>query len=281
MAIILDYNQVCIANLMTSLTSTGDVNFDEDSIRHMVLNTIRFNLVKFRPTYGDLIIATDSQHKNWRREYFPYYKARRKTTREKSTIDWVSFYTFIHKVRVEIQEHMKYPVINIEGAEADDLIGVLSKYISKINDEKVLILSGDKDFVQLQTDPNIRQYSPVKKVSVFHASPDIALFEQICKGDSDDGVPNILSDDDTFVVQGKRQKPVTQKKLDGWYADRSTIPADRWERNYNLIDLSNTPLDIAKESVSQYKSQLNKTPRLAQYFSEHGLRQHYASMQEF
>ena len=79
--IIFDFNQVVLANLMEQIGYSKNP-VEENLVRHMVLNTIRANIKKFRE-YGEVIIACDNK-RYWRREVFPPYKAHRKKNRDAS-----------------------------------------------------------------------------------------------------------------------------------------------------------------------------------------------------
>lgn len=248
--LIIDFNQVVIANLMEQIGSSREP-VDESLVRHMVLNTIRFNIKKFK-TYGEVIIACDNKH-YWRREVFPFYKANRKKNRESSGHDWTSIFECMSKIRAELKEFSPYKVIDVHGAEADDVIGVLVKYYAE--KEKVLILSSDKDFVQLQTNPNVKQYSPTLKKYIKSDDPIKQLNELIITGDSGDGVPNILSPDNS-LVDGIRQKAITKKFLSEFDLRGESLfnetAARNWSRNKQLIDLSQIPESVSKSIIDTY-----------------------------
>src|SRR5210317_467333 len=106
-----------IANLMVSLGG-HKVDVDENILRHMILNSIRYNRVKFNKEYGELVIACDDKN-YWRRNIFPYYKAGRKKSREKSDLDWNSIFQSLNKIRDELKEFFPYRTIQVETAEAD------------------------------------------------------------------------------------------------------------------------------------------------------------------
>ena len=175
---------------------------EEDLFRHMALNTIRNINSKFRNEYGELVIACDS-YKYWRRDYFPYYKAHRKRDREQSNIDWETVFDYFKKIKTELRENFPYKFIEVENAEADDVIATL---VQKIQDKKFLIVSSDKDFQQLQYLPNVDQWDPMQNKFVKCSDPLEYLMDHIFTGDRGDGIPNILSADETFV-EGLRQKP--------------------------------------------------------------------------
>ena len=237
--IIVDINQIMISNLMVQINGRQAVELSEDLVRHMVLNSLRAHNKKFRKEYGEMVIACDSSNV-WRKQIFPNYKAGRKANREKSEHDWEFIFDVLAKIKQEIKDFLPYKVIAIESAEADDIIATLCK---KTN-EKVLILSGDKDFIQLHND-RIKQYNPVLNKFVGKGEdPIIYIREHILKGDRSDGVPNVLSDDNVFI-EGRRQKPLSKKKINNWINEVIPTFTEEEEKNYNrnqqLIDLNYIP----------------------------------------
>lgn len=250
--IIIDYNGIAVSAVAIEKT------LSEDLIRHMILNTIRMYKTKF-PNYGDVIIAADGAN-NWRRGAFPQYKANRRKNREESTFDWPKAFEIINKVREEIKENFPYKVIHIEGCEADDVIGTLVEQTQEFGQmEDVMIISADGDFKQLQQYDNVKQFSPLLKKFVVDNHPRLGLQEKIIKGDTGDGIPNILSGDDTFV-EGLRQTPVTKKKmveiLNGLESADTSLPWFRnYQRNQMLIDLTKTPNELKEKILESHRSQ--------------------------
>lgn len=281
--IIMDLSQVMISNLMVQLGNHTNAELEEDLLRHMILNSIRSYNVKFRAEYGEMIIACDAGH-NWRRQIFPYYKANRRKSREKSEINWTVVFETLNKVRDELKEHFPYRVIHVDGAEADDIIGTIVQQF--YHEEKILILSGDKDFVQLQKYPNIKQFDPVQKKYRTTNDPVRFIKEHIIRGDQGDGVPNFLSADDTFVV-GSRQKPISKKKLDLWldqdpkdFCDETMLRG--YMRNQQLVDLSFIPAAIKKDVLEQFYQQSGKgRGNLFNYFIDRKLKLLLESINEF
>jgi hypothetical protein len=282
--IIMDLSQVMISNLMIQLGNHTNADIEEDLLRHMVLNSVRAYNVKFKNEFGEMIIACDAGN-NWRRQIFPYYKANRRKNREKSEINWTSVFESLNKVRDELKDYFPYRVLRVDGAEADDIIGTLAQTYGNTN-EKILILSGDKDFVQLQAYMNVQQFDPVQKKWRKTNDVDKFMKEHIIRGDAGDGVPNFLSADDTFVV-GARQKPISQKKLDQWLdADPKEFCDEKmlrgYLRNQQLVDLNFIPPDIKKEVLVQYEQQAGKgRDKLFNYFIEHRLKLLLESVNEF
>jgi 5'-3' exonuclease len=217
----------------------------------------------FHREYGELVIACDSKSESWRREQFPEYKyKRREKKKESSTIDWGELYRITTQVKEELRETFKhYKVIQVEGAEADDIIGTLVYGTQEFgHHEPVMIVSADKDFIQLHRFKNVKQYSTNTKKLVIEKDPVRFLQEQIFRGDSGDGVPSILSPDDIFV-KGTRQSPITQKKIDSWLENRHDLKNHLGEeiyknycRNESMIDLSKIPEVVKQKIINTYSS---------------------------
>lgn len=280
--IIVDLNQVMISTLMMQIGNHKNIKLEEDLVRHMVLNSLRAHKVKFSAEYGEMVIACDDKN-YWRKQVYPYYKANRKKEREASELDWNTLFESLNKIRQELKDYFPYKVIQIEHAEADDIIAVLVKeYHSQ---GKLLILSGDKDFGQLQKYPNVTQYSPVLKKYISCTNPDLFLKEHILKGDSSDGVPNFLSEDNVFVM-GIRQSPITSKKLAGWilqepeqFCNEATLR--NYKRNQRLIDLEFVPDDIKAQTLEQYNTQIKDRSKLFNYFIQYQLKNLMEHINEF
>ena len=280
--ILVDMNQVSISNLMVSLSTSQTIS--EGLVRHMVLNSLRYYRSKFSKEYGELVLCYDSKH-YWRRKEFPYYKGTRKKDREKSSLDWNEIFEVLNRIRDEIKENLPYKVIEVDGAEADDVIASLVKDQAYRNirlqnnmqpPQKVLIMSGDKDFQQLQRYKFVSQYNPIQKKFVQCEDPKRYLLEHIIKGDRGDGIPNYLSDDDTFVA-GKRQRPLSKVKLERWL-DMSPeqfcddVTAQNYERNRKLIDFECIPDDVNADIINTYET--TEPPGRGQmyvYFGRHEL----------
>jgi len=282
--IVVDYNQTAIGSFMAEIKGKQDPQVNLPLLRHMVLNTIRSYKKRWGNEFGDIVIACDNRH-YWRRQYYPYYKASRKATRESSGMDWNEIFGALNLIRDEIAEYLPYPLIDVDGAEADDVIGTLAEYSQTIGEEgplfadeivpdPFLIVSGDHDFKQLQKFPNVRQWAPAQKRWVKIKGPaDQVLLEHIIIGDKGDGIPNMLSDDDVFV-EGKRQRPIRKVLLNKW----KTLPPEEfvtgetahgYTRNSTLIDLTKTPEDIKEAIINSYVSQLGgNRNQLLNYFIE-------------
>jgi 5'-3' exonuclease len=282
--ILIDLNQVLIANLMQQVNSAPKMQLDENLIRHMVLNSLRAYIKQFKGQYGEIVICCDSKN-YWRREYFPFYKSNRKKDREKSGHDWNLIFQTLNKIREELKQYFPYKVLEIDGAEADDIIGVLAGRHSP--NEDVLILSSDKDFVQLQKYKNVIQYSPILKKFVKSDDPKQYIKEHIIKGDRGDGIPNFLSADNVFA-KGERQKVINSKKLAEWLTKN---PEDfcvndtmlrGYKRNQQLVDLDFIPEKIKENIVEAYENTTHGTrQKMMNYFIEKRLTNLIEVMDEF
>lgn len=264
-----------ISALMIQIGNHKNAQIDESMLRHMVLNMLRSYNVKFKNQYGQMIICVDNKN-SWRKKFFPYYKAARKKNREESELDWNTVFSFMQSIKEEIDLYLPYKLISIDTTEADDIIGTIVHYEGTAQSpEPILILSGDKDFVQLQIYPNVNQYDSVRKRSITHDDPKKFLFEHIVKGDMSDGIPNIFSVDNSFVIN-QRQTPVTAVKLAKGWADVDQFIKDNqrnWIRNQTLIDLKHTPGDLQTQILIEYhKPNTKNRSKMMEYFSDKKLR---------
>ena len=278
--IIVDINQIMISNLMVQINGRNAVELSEDLVRHMVLNSLRAHNKKFRKEYGQMVIACDSSNV-WRRTAFPNYKAGRKENRAKSEHDWEFIFDVLAKIKKEIKDFLPYKVVAVESTEADDIIATLCKRTN----EKVLILSGDKDFIQLHND-KIKQYNPVLNKFVGQGeNPSLYIREHILKGDRSDGIPNVLSDDNVFI-EGRRQRPLSKKKIEAWCNE--IVPTfneeeqKNYDRNKQLIDLNYVPRELEDKINREFDNfEVATRDKILGYFINKKLKTLIESIDEF
>lgn len=307
--ILIDYSQVAISNLHQQLKGVGSnrgpshyerynsfgnpvTNTDiEDPVgvvqpallRHMILNSIRKVNRQFGAKYGRIVICTDNQN-YWRKGFFKHYKSNRKKDRDSSDIDWKLVFETLHTLRDEIRETFPYKVMNVPMAEADDVIGVVAKNFH--HNEKILIISGDKDFMQLQAYSNVEQYSPVKDEFLKTGDPALFLREHILRGDVGDGVPNYLSPDDVFVTGG-RQRPMLTVKVDVWihqqpeeFCDETTLK--NYQRNKKLVDLNEIPEEVQAAIIEEFnKPVIGDVSKIYSYLVKHRMTNLMSLIREF
>lgn len=253
--ILLDYSQIALSNIIVQKLN------DESMIRHMILNSIRMYNKRYREEYGQMVICADGMN-TWRKDYFPYYKAKRRKNRDSSDQDWNEIFRILHLVRDEIKENLPYKVVHMEGVEADDIIASLVLQSQEFGmSEPMMIVSSDKDFIQLQKFNNVKQFSPIQKKMVKDDNPRTYLFNHIMKGDSGDGIPNVLSDDDTFVSD-KTQSPLRKTRIAEWLENSDNLRNvmeetiyRNYQRNKKLIDLTEVPESIQEAIINNYNDQ--------------------------
>lgn len=292
--IVVDYSQTAISNLMAEVGGRNDIEIQVPLLRHMILNSIRGYKQKFGKEYGELVIACDNRN-YWRKEIFPLYKAGRKKAREESGFDWKTIFEALTKIKQEIDQYFPYKVIDVEGAEADDIIATLAEWSQTNETQSILfdepkpflIISGDHDFIQLHKYENVKQYSPIQKKFVkSDLGPERYIFEHIIRGDKGDGVPNALSADDS-IVNGTRQKPISSKKIEVWYKEPEEMPQDEefkknYLRNKTLIHLDHIPVEIKKSIINNYTEQPSKDKsKLLDFFVEHKMKNMLEVIEEF
>lgn len=264
-----------ISNIMMNLKNIEVL--EEGLVRHMVLNSLRSYNRMFRSKYGNLIICCDNHSiPYWRKSIFPFYKAHRKTDRDASPHDWKLIFEIFDTLKAELKQHFPYVVIDIPGIEADDIIATLVRQDFPPEAGNKLIISSDKDFLQLQKFNNVDQYSPILGKRVKCQDPEEFLKEHIIRGDRGDGIPNFLSLDSTFV-SGGRQKPINSKKLQKWLRQDidQICETEEQKRNYlrnkKLIDLSEIPTEISDQILIEFhkeKPTVTKTEMLNYFISK-------------
>ena len=259
--ILVDLNQVSISNLMAQTRGKGDVKPNKDMVRHMVLNSLRAFNIKFKEEFGEMVLCADAGNP-WRREIFPNYKYSRRKGRDDGPFDWTTIFEIITDIKNEIKDNFPYKVMYVENTEADDIIATLVKLREE---DKYLIISGDKDFIQLHKYNNVHQYSPIVKKHITGHNPDTYIRTHILKGDTSDGVPNVLSGDNTFT-EGLRQRPLGKKKIEIWLESMDSMPDEtkrNYQRNEKLINLDKIPQELEEQILSE----IDGAPHFSDSFS--------------
>ena len=300
--ILVDYSQVALAAILTFQRELkGDESEVKNLIRHVTLSTLKSYKKKYGNEYGELVICCDGR-KYWRREVFEHYKANRKKMRDNSDLDWHLIFDTLNEMRIDIAENFPWRVVHVDRAEADDIIAVMTEWAQSADlvqqglveePQKILILSSDKDFKQLQLAPfssgNVRQWSPMQKKFINATQQEIIehKIQHIVKGDTGDGVPNILSKDDVFITE-ERQKPVSAKRLkdfidNGFIACRTDEERRNWKRNATLVDFQYIPDAVKSDVIGTYLSNKPKGDKMKvmNYLIEHRCRLLLDEIEEF
>jgi len=275
--ILIDNNQIILSSIFTA-AKTAQSEDDYGFIRHLVLNTYRKYLSKFRRDYGELVICNDSKNV-WRKDFFPQYKKNRSDRQKKSKFDWGKIFNELHTIREEMKDVFPYRFVQVERAEADDIIAVIAKNFH--HKEKIMIVSSDKDFQQLQRYPNVEQYSPSKKGILRCDDPYDFLLDHVVRGDSSDGVPNAISDDAVFV-EGRRQTRLTNKKIEELKEVGFQQEDNFMERNQKLIDLTMVPDYIEEETMRQMETEVSgDRSKILEYMMKYRLRSLIDNLEDF
>lgn len=143
--------------------------------------------------YGELVICLDnSSKKYWRKDVCSLYKASRGASRDESDINYAEVFEIIEEFTEALRTNFPFKIIDVDGAEADDAIMVLSRFYSQ--GDKVLIYSEDKDFFQMLKYDNVDFYRPVAKKWITREEKDLDkwLVEHVCLGDAADEVHRIV-----------------------------------------------------------------------------------------
>lgn len=287
--IIIDLSALCYANVMAQYENLKDEDgeLSTRNFKAMMLSSIKKNVAKFKPEFGNNIVIACDAKKSWRKEYFVYYKSnRKKDWSEESAINWHFVFDSLTEFKKDLHDYFPYRVIEVTGAEADDVIGALVHAKGVVlgdGAEKIMIVSRDKDFMQLQQYSNVYQWDPIKKKKLICENPELFLREHIIRGDGSDGIPNALSKDDTFVSSG-RQTTLSAKRVAQLHEDIAVGECSEigYFRNKMLIDLTNTPASIRINIHEDYESQSNKTRlKLMNYFIVNRLTNFIETLSEF
>ena len=266
--ILVDYSQVALSNILSFQRELkGSESEVKNLIRHVTLSTLKSYKKKYGKEYGELVICCDGR-KYWRREFFPNYKANRKKARDNSDLDWTLIFDTLSQIRDEIKQNFPYKVLHLDRAEADDIVAVMAKWCQTNalvqqglveEPQKILVVSSDGDFIQLQKYDNITQWSPIQKKYIKATKKELheKTITHIVKA-GDDGIPNILSADDVFI-KGERQKPVSAKRLqefieNGFIACKNDEERRNWHRNQTLVDFEFIPEDVSNEIIDTYSN---------------------------
>ena len=272
MTILIDFSQVAICGIQKAMASSKINVLTEDLCRHIILNSLRHHIHKFKREYGKVVICCDSRS-YWRKEYFPYYKITRKKKREKSDLDWPLLFKVMQEIKDISKTDFPYKLLEINKCEADDIIGTLAPRLAA--HEPVIIISSDGDYKQLFKYPNIKQYSPQIDAYVKCDDPHLWLKEKIITGDRKDSVPSIISPDNVFAEE-IRQKPVTQKIKDYYFSiDFEDSSIDNYKnliRNKTLLDFEYIPSDIKHTIIDEYEiNQSGNKSQMMKYFIKNKL----------
>lgn len=242
--IVIDYNPLVIASYFRIDEGWRNIN----SVSREFFRRVEDIESKFETIYGKAIIVGDCGS-SWRKQIYPAYKANRAKDGDET---WKEIGTILRELSSIVKS--KFPFFEFESLEADDIIGWFARSAKK----PMLIISSDRDFLQLQANEHVKQYSTIQGKWVITNNPKEALLEKILRGDTSDNIPSItkelykLEPDNT--QKKTRAKPITKKFIEefkkGVLYEKYK---DRYEENRRLIDLSLTPETLLNEFIQKYK----------------------------
>jgi DNA polymerase-1 len=163
-------------------------------------------LEMFHPEY--VLCAFDTAKPTFRHTKFTDYKATRKPT-DKSLIEQFPLVEDILKA-------FNIPILKVEGFEADDILGTISKYVSngKWRDYNLdmYILSGDRDLLQLVDEnvrvclpegnfKNIRVYDRIETFKKYGYYPEQVIDYKAVVGDASDNIPGVKGVGEKTVLE--------------------------------------------------------------------------------
>ena len=294
--ILIDLTQIIIASCVVH--KLEDVNL----IKHSAFSSILSYKKQYEKKYGKIVLACDSKS-YWRRDYFPAYKGQRKHSRESSSLNWDVIFKAIDEIKQDLRDYFPYKLLQIDGAEADDVIATMAKYtqVEELVQEGLfdgepqptIIISADQDFVQLQKYKNINQFSPMqKKIVKCKGHPETYLLEHIIGGDGGDNVPNVLTSDQWAIdrmnneEEKSRQKPIKKTFIDNFTLEQlkdNDELARNYARNKTLIDFDCIPNKVQDAIINayiNYEQKGNKT-RLMNYFLKNKMKLLFAEINSF
>ncbi|UYD60091.1 ribonuclease H [Aeromonas phage avDM12-TAAL] len=262
---IFDFSQIAIATIMQTYEPTDKI--DANLVRHLILSSLKYNVLNRKQEYPNIIIAVDNSADGgyWRRQKYYFYKKHREKDRKESDWDWESIFDSIKTVAYELRENMPYKTLILPHTEADDIIGVLCKYLDeKFPDAPVLVVSSDGDMTQTQRYKNVKQWSPGQKkwVKPKEGTWRKDLITKIIKGDSGDGIANIKSRSDFILTKldGERQKSISSKLLAQAFEEKDPsvlFTGDeftRYNENRELVDFEMIPDNIRQAIINEFET---------------------------
>ena len=263
MAILLDFRNIASA-AMSVAVSRGD-HFEPNNL---LLGKLRYYNSTWRDEYGEMVLCGESF--SWRTKVFEHYKGQRRLAKanqtEETDPELYAVYKSIDEFWEISEEFGPYKCLRVRGAEGDDVIAALA-----MTPGKHLVVSADKDLSQLTRFENVKCFNPIKKKFIDNGKT--FWHQLVVRGDPGDGVPNILSDDDTFMVRDKRQRQLRQNVVDqivnsddpeaeilsmkfsGIFSEQVLL---NYRRNKRLIDLTQIPRGLCDVAIEKFNEIFEK-----------------------
>lgn len=244
--LLIDFSHLSIRNLFADREIINNPNPEFNLHRHQLITSLLFLIKKFNP--NEVVLGIDNKL-NWRKKLYTDYKAHRKAKRDQDVFPWDAYYTYLEELIQDIKDNFPFKVIEQRYAECDDIIAILCKY-SPFSGENIVVTS-DKDFVQLLSLPHVKIYDPIKRKFMEEKQPKIFLEAKILMGDKSDNIPAIKP----RVGEKTAWKLANNKdELDALLHDAESGKAYRknYKLNRILIDFNSIPDVIKTKVLKQY-----------------------------
>ena len=262
----IDFSVLAYRNLFSMKTTIDQ--FGYEILRHVFIKNIMAYIRDFSP--NRVYIAVDVG-KSWRKEVYTLYKGKRKEARDKQDVDWKGFYDLCNSVTDELKKNFPVYVVGINTVEADDIIAYL--VMNEDPDTNKIIITSDKDYVQLLKHPNTKIYDPIRTKYMECNNPYHALEVKICAGDKSDNIPSIAprwgeKTAEKHILSGKLELMLEEKDADGSPCEMKR----NYERNTRLIDMERIPKTIQKQIETYLEDyELSTHKGIMKYFVQHKL----------
>lgn len=272
------YQSMYSAVAVTKPSVTGDGKYcTADFAPFMVFRTLEtiFETQQRFSNCGDVVLCLDGDSSaNWRKTVYPMYKSSRPVQRQQSQINFTEVFNTISELTGILNEASPYKVVRAKEAEGDDVIMVLAKELPG----PTMIVSADKDLIQMQRYPGIQQYSPMTQKFVtcetkHEESLDDWLLEHVVLGDATDDVPRVV-DGLEFTDAFKKHLTSINTKV-----DEITVRNGDWrqwgfteQRSNGALDIFQRPrfgISTARREIKRFGSLdkwLDSDPRLRQNY---------------
>ena len=248
--ILADMSNLAITALQEAGSGGNPMIITEQTIRHVVLKKI-YDVYKKIGTHHELVLACDGKD-YFRKDLFSYYKANR--VKNNDCFDWDDFRYHYPIFKAELPYYFPFKLLEIDKVEGDDIINCITDWEIANGNRHIIIASSDTDDLQIsERYPNwVEQYSFKKRGYITCADYNYSLKQHIIEGDKGDGIPNIMSDDDTYMNPAKRSKTLTKKRRDQFEIEIPEEFQANYERNKSLVDMSQIPDHYRQAIIEEY-----------------------------
>lgn len=245
---------------------------------HSALITLNKYFRQLKP--NKIIMCFDRP--SWRKEYTKsdecvskklYKGNRRQKMTPKEKEKYAQFMDHLETFEKMIREHTSIASLAAPGLEADDLVAGCVQYLTLDDDNEVVIVSSDKDMMQLLGHPNVTIINPMngkeRTLDEWEGDVDLFMFEKCLRGDTSDNVqsayPHIkktrIKKAYTDSYERANVMHMTWKHADG----REMIVKNLFEENKKLMDLTCQPDDIQELNIRTVVTGV-KNPGTFSYF---------------